>query len=517
MRRIDSASIAIGIYALLALLVVPVYPHFMSPAEFSRWVFAVALVDFHTIEVTPAVRATGMKVDDLSEIGGRLYSNKAPGAALVGIPGYVAARAIAGKPGPQTVRATLNAMRLVASSLPTVLLAFWVCAVLRRAGCPDSRVTVVVVALLFGTPLLPYGITLFGHALSAFALFGAWALLFQQREKWSDVGAGALIGLAVITEHPMAVPAAVILACAIPLLRVRGALRVMAGGAPFALLLALYTRAAFGSYFSLSYRYEEAPHLRALAASGLFGIGPPSWKYLAGILADPSKGLFVLSPVLLVALAGIGPARRAFSRPAFLALILAPLAILVTMSGYPFWFGGWTVGVRYIVAALPFLAVLLAFARESTLEAFLLGASVLAISVVSLVFPFVPEEYPAPWATFAWPMLRNGFVVPNLLHFVARPLAIAVPFLLVAIAATLVTPRRRLLAMVAGAAVWVVAGFAAARSAQLPPPYLRAMVEEVHFGHRGTIARTIPPGPERQILESVAAQMQQTPPPSWPF
>ena len=513
----NRTGVAIAAYALLAILVVPVYPHFMSPAEFSRWIFAAAVVDFHTIEVTPVVRATGMKVDDLSSVNGRLYSNKAPGAALVALPGYLVARAIAGPPGPRTVRFAINAMRLVASTLPTLLLAWWVAAVLGRSGISEPRVTTAVVALLFGTPLFAYGITLFGHALSAFALFGAWALLFVHRSRWSDAGAGALIGLAVITEFPMAVPAAVILLCAIPVLRLKGIARVLAGGAPFAILLALYTRTAFGSWFSLSYRYEEAPHLRALAASGLFGIRAPSLEYLTGILADPSKGIFVLSPVLLLAFAGIGPARRAFSLPGFVALVLAPLAVLVTMSGYPFWFGGWTVGVRYLVAAFPFLAVLLAFARESALEAFLLGASVLAVTLTSLVFPFVPEEYPAPWVTFAWPILRDGYVIPNLLHFLWRPLAIVIPFALVAAAVALLTPRRRLAWFTAGMLAWIAAGIVAAHSDTLEPPYLRALVEEVHFENSGTVRRTIDPGPQRDVLESVAAQMKSVPPPRWPF
>ncbi len=40
------------IYAVLAILVIPVFPHYVSPNEFSRWGLAVAIVDFHTVEVT---------------------------------------------------------------------------------------------------------------------------------------------------------------------------------------------------------------------------------------------------------------------------------------------------------------------------------------------------------------------------------------------------------------------------------------------------------------------------------
>jgi len=509
----------IALYAALAVLVVPVFPHFMSPNEFSRWVVAVAVVEFQTVEVTPVIQTTGIPIDDLSSVEGRLYSNKAPGAALVGLPAYVLARAIVGPPSPQTMRTTINAMRLVAATLPTLFLAFWLHVVARRLGCTEDRARTGVVVLLFATPLLAYGLLYFAHALSALTLFGPWALLFVSPQTVrNQILAGALIGLAVLSEYPSAIPAAVILICALPLLRVRGTLAVMAGGAPFALLLAIYNKIAFGSVFSLSSGREAAANLRALAESGLFGVGLPRAEYLIGLLADPSKGLFVLSPVLLLAVAGIAPARRAMSLPAFIALLATPLSILLTIAGYPNWFGGWTVGARYLVAALPFLALLVSMARRFWIESLLLGASVAAMAAVSLTFPFIPPEYPAPWVTFAWPILRDGFVMPNLFHFVWRPLAIAVPFLMVTVAAALAVPRRQIALLFVGAAIWFAAGFIGAAAWQRDNvPYIRAMVEEVHFGKEGAIARDLPPGPQRTAIESIARSANAIPPPGWPF
>ena len=511
------STIAIAIYALIAILVVPVFPHFMSPNEFSRWVVAVAIIDFQTIEATPVIRMTGVRMDDLSNYQGRLYSNKAPGAALAGLPGYAIARAIVGPPKPENIRATMNAMRLLASTLPALLLGFWLRAAARRLGCSDERATVAVVTALFATPLFAYGLLFFAHALSAFAIFGAWALLFAaDRKPRNDVLAGTMVGLAVLSEYPMAIPAAVILLCALPLLRLRGSLLVAAGGAPFALLLGLYNRAAFGSFFSLSSGHEDMANLRELASSGLFGVGLPSMKYLSGLLIDPSKGLFVLSPVLLLALAGLRAAWTGMPRPAFFALVGAPLSILLTIAGYPNWFGGWTVGARYLVAAVPFLVLLIAMAKETVLEPVLLGASIAAIALVSLVFPFIPPEYPAPWITFAWPILRDGFIAPNLLHFVSRFLALTVPFALVAAAAATAVRIRRAALLIVGAAIWIGAGFVAARTST-HTPYIRALVEEVHFGKRGTIVKTLPPGPQRETLEFVAPRMLGTPPPDWPY
>jgi len=508
------------LYAVLAILVVPVFPHFVSSNEFSRWVLAVAIVDFHTVEATPVVTSTHTRMEDLATVDGRLYSNKAPGGALVGLPAYVMARAIVGPPSPHNMRATLNAMRLLGSTVPAILLALWLGVVARRFGCNEERATFAVTAMLFGTPLFAYGLLFFAHALSAFTLFGTFALLFSTEargprpEAW---WAGVLIGIAVLSEYPSAIPAAILVLCALPRLRVAGTLRVIAGGLPFAILLGIYNKLAFGSVFTLSSAHEVDANIRELASRGLFGVGLPSPEYLMRLLLDPSKGLFVLSPVLLIALAGIRGAWKAMPRPAFIALIATPLSILLTFAGYPNWFGGWTVGARYLVAAVPFLAVLIAFAAATSIEALLLGASVTVIAIVSLVFPFVAPDYPAPWISFAWPMLRKGFVAPNLLHFVARPLAVAVPFAIVAAAAVIAVPPRRIALLIFGAVLWFAIGFPAERS-RTGPPYVRALVQRVHFDDKTAIAESLPAGdPNARALEAIAARMMKVPPDAWPF
>jgi hypothetical protein len=514
----------IAIYALLALLVVPIYPHFLSPNEFSRWVVNVAIVEDHTLEVSRAVQFLGSAFEDLSIVDGRLYSNKAPGAALVALPAYAAARTVTGPPTSANLRFTLTVMRLMAATLPALLLALLVAAAARRHGCSEPRIVFAVVTLLFATPLFAYGLLLFSHALAAFALFAAWLMLFSPpaqtfRGMWNEIAAGAAIGLAVLSEYPLAIAALLLILCALPSLRLRGMLRVALGGLPFAVALGAYNAAAFGSPFSLGSGHEAEPQYRALAQSGIFGIGVPSPAVLLRILFDPSKGLFILSPILLLAFAGLQAARRALPLPAFVALLVTPAAIVLTYAGYPNWHGGWTVGVRYVVAALPFLALLIAFTRTRWIDALLLGASALAISLTTLIFPFVPPAFPLPWASFAWPLLRNGLIAPNLLHAMATPLALSVPFAAVALALLTTVRGFRSAIAAAGATAMLLAGIAISSHYPLASGerLMLGFIEEVQFGVDGAVARALPPGASAPRVEERARRQKLLLPDDWPF
>src|SRR5438105_2722718 len=243
-----STFLVISLYAFLALLLVPVFPHFRSPNEFTRWATAVAIVDLHQLELTPLMPLLGRDFEDLAEVNGRLYSNKAPGGALVGLPAYAVARVFVGPPSPRNMRVTLNAMRLAAATLPTIILALvFVIGARKLRGENEGG---ALAAMLFGTPIFAYGLLNFSHALTAMALFAAWMLLFVTPSARGDVGAGALIGLAVLSEFPVAVAAIPLLACAVGS---RSIARIIAGGLPFAVGLAVYNKLVFGGVFVASY------------------------------------------------------------------------------------------------------------------------------------------------------------------------------------------------------------------------------------------------------------------------
>jgi len=315
--------------------------------------------------------------------------------------------------------------------------------------------------------------------------------------------AGALLGIAVSSEYPMIVPAALLVAFA----PWREWWKIVVGGAPFAILLGAYHKLAFGGVFALPSGHETLPAFQQLARQGLFGVQAPKPSILVAMLFDPARGLLLFAPILIAGAIALRHAWRSLPRAAFLTLLLVPLSIVTIYSGYPNWHGGWNVGPRYVVSAIPFLLFPIVFASERIVTPILLGMSAATVVPLTLTFPFPDRSLPLPWATLAWPLLRDGLVAPNLLHLVARPLAIAVPFAIVA-AVLVIATRKRIALVAAGVAVTLVVSAIAARPTMTDR--LRVTyIEEVFFERPG------PPMPPR--AEARARRELTQPPASWPF
>ena len=172
--------------------------------------------------------------------------------------------------------------------------------------------------------------------------------------------AGVLAGATVTVEYPLALAVVGLGVYAIAAGdRLRRGLAYIAGVAIGVFPLLVYNTWAFGS--PLHFPYEDALPIAGLPSNerGFFGIAWPSIE-TAGRLLFGQRGLIVITPVLLCALAALVPLYRRGWRAEAALIGGLSLAFLVYNAGYDVPFGGDSPGPRFLIAILPFLAVPLA-------------------------------------------------------------------------------------------------------------------------------------------------------------
>lgn len=431
----DNSFLIILAFVFLTVYLLPMYPHGGSANELTRWATAASLIEKGSFDMTWTEPLIGPNVDT-AKIGDRIYSNKAPGTAILAAPIYGAMRLFVGEPDASNIRITWFAMRFAISTLPLLLLAFW----LYRRGANEFSLA----TLLFATPLFLYSLLFFSHVFVAVLVYFAFRLMFDDAFGKANhiVLAGALSGLAVISEFPAIFA---VLVFGVGLLfkdkssRTLRLLYFVLGGTPFVIFLLVYNNALFGSPFSMSYAYESFPEWAEVAEQGVFGIGVPSLSNLYLLLFSPSRGLFFSSPILLLAVYAM---YRSFDRRNIRKLVrLGTMIVCVLMiSGHGAAHGGWAFGPRYLVFLIPLILDPFFEGEADNLPDIFKGgsltASVLLCVFPALTFPFAPPEFNFPhndfWASF---ILGERWVVPTAANVVGLPTSV---FLLVPVAVCLV-------------------------------------------------------------------------------
>jgi hypothetical protein len=208
-----------------------------------------------------------------------------------------------------------------------------------------------------------------------------------------------------VVEYPLGLVALILAAYALsrgP--RVRRALSfgtgLVAGIAP----LIAYNLWAFGSVASLSYSNvvafpgETGHDQLGLNNTGLFGVGWPRPEAALQLLFS-GRGLLVLTPVMAMGVAGAVLLYRRGSRAEALTIGGIGLAFLVYNAGYYLPFGGNSPGPRFMVAALPFLAVPLAlsFRRFPGATTALALASTGTMAIATVANPQLGSDHTGYW------------------------------------------------------------------------------------------------------------------------
>jgi hypothetical protein len=413
----------------------PYYERLNNPNENVRIWTSKALVEHGRFHIDDVERAWG-PVDDKVAAGGHLYSAKAPGTSLLGVPVVAAQdllRRVLGKRPPNKMETTFL-LRLGAVMLPLGAF-FWAFSVyVGRLGRSPLLRDLIVVGLGLGSLMYPYGVIFVGHALGAALAFLAFMALSPPSGGAATVrarvAAGVALGASVLFEYQLVVVAAVLAAYAFWRYR-RGALVVLAGALPCALFLATYHTVVFGKPWALPWEHVTNPGFAAYHAHGFLGLTAPRPAAIGAMLFAPDLGLFVFSPFLIFGVAGAVHAVVRGRRAEGVTILAACVAMLLFISSMTFWRGGWCAGPRYIAVTAPFLACGIAHLGRTgggrlhaALTAALAGsviASVFMSGIAALVFPHFPPQFGNPVFDFTLPLLGRGYVPYGLGHALGLP------------------------------------------------------------------------------------------------
>lgn len=422
-----------------------------------------AIVD----EQTLSIDSYQFNTKDVAFYNGHYYSVKAPGTTFLSIPAYAAFKVSLKIPPLNRLLMSLSYydpshrspdhwsqipiaesyfasalyfVTVFTGALPSAILGVVFYRLLGRFSSRSSHKLGLTLAYGLATIAFPYSGAFYGHQLAATFAFTAFYLLSSQERRPDAKKAswvGLLLGLTVLTEYPTVLIAAILFVYAV--YRLRDPLRIvwiLAGGLPPLALLMSYSCAIYGTVLPVSYLY--APHFHKVHHTGLMGITYPRLDALYGITFSPYRGLFFLSPFLLLAIPGFYYFLR---ERGYRSEALTALAVVLSFFWYNAslfgWADGWAVGPRYLVPMLPFMAFPIIFflkdrLRRQVPDKKVRWKEILFLSLVAGSFLLVwaetvgGESFPPvysyhPLTDFALPNYLQGQLARNLGMVIGLP------------------------------------------------------------------------------------------------
>jgi hypothetical protein len=299
-------------------------------------------------------------------------------------------------------------LTLIAAVIPGVLL------LLAVRWAADRFVpgygTAAAITLGVATIIMTFSAEFFSHVISAALAFAAFCVLIKERDapmrRRMVFAAGLLAGLAVTFEFQTGLVGVVLIFYA--LIRRSDRLPRAAAYASGAVLGALPMLAfnvwAFGNPLRLAYSDavafpgQSGHDVLGLNSDGFFGITVPRFDSAFDLLFA-GRGLIAMTPIIVMAVVGVFMMRRRHRAEANTILAVAAVYFIYN-SGYWLPYGGGTPGPRFLIPALPFVAIGLAYAYKR-LPALTLGLAIpsaLFMLVGTLTYPLIGRQGMGTWA-----------------------------------------------------------------------------------------------------------------------
>jgi hypothetical protein len=442
----------VGLWLATLLLVCYGYffPRWADWGVNSKMDLTMAMVDQGTFVIDDYYQNTG----DYALYKGHHYSDKAPGNSFLAVPFYAAFKAVVctsmldplidrlsnNQAMVDTLRKggtgllyekvyfamALYVVTFFVVSLPSALLGYILYQFLGHFVHNRLSRAIIVILYGLGTVAFPYSQTLNGRQVSAVMTMASFYILFginhrglSKRYLWL---VGLLMGCVVITDYPSVFILGALFLYAVSFLRDwRRVLPIVLAGIPPVALMAFYNLAIFENPLPIGYKYSEL--YQDLHTQGLISITYPKLEALYGLTFSPFRGLFFLSPALLLAIPGfIYWYRRGVYRTEYWVCLWSVISTLLFYSSSAMWWGGFAVGPAYMTATIPYMVLPIAFFlgwhhRSPWVWRLVVGltaASVLLVWAETIAGQSFPDLTPNPLFAISIPALTAGDVARNL-------------------------------------------------------------------------------------------------------
>jgi len=389
------SKIAAGLFVLAAVT----FGYFTGGAGWNQdahFDLTRAIVERHTLYIDGYDVNTG----DVSKgTGGHTFINKPPGASILAAAPYAVIFAIE-----RGLRAPVDSLtrtnRWITTALSIGLCGAFIGPVLylygrKRIGATSMTALCVSAIVLFGTIVFPYSTMLFAHIPAALFLLLAVTLLESH-----PLAAGIAAGIACSCFYVCALAAA-ILAITAFYYRRRDAALFLIGMLPIVMLMGIYQWLCFGSPFRTAVEASTPFTQRGL----LFGvIQMPSIGALYGITLSPYRGLFFVSPILLLAFVSMKRNRE------FWSVIAIVTIFILTIASFNGWNGGFAFGPRYLVPIIPLLGIPMMWAKPRLLWIVPAILSVGLNFIATATDPMPSPELQHPVSRYLVPAFFTGHI-----------------------------------------------------------------------------------------------------------
>ncbi|MGD1993862.1 MAG: hypothetical protein PVI59_11775 [Anaerolineae bacterium] len=452
-RRFWSAIVARRVEILLFLLSLLSYAYFFPRwAEWnqnSRLDLTMAIVDQCTVRIDDYHENTG----DYALFEGHYYTEKSIGPSLLAIPFYAAFRGVATTPlwsrfvelarSNEAFSATLQeggtgllsekiyfaaalyVVTFFTVSVPAAILSVLFYRFLRYFSSNAGWRLLLVLVFGLGTNWFTYSGLFYHHPQSTIALFLSFILLFKMRRsevgwKWLWV-VGLLWSFSLISEYSTILIVSALFVYTMLLMPDKRKIALLvAGGAPLVLVFFAYNYISFRTPLPVGYLYD--PNYTELHHTGLVTVTYPKLDILWQITFSPYRGLFFVSPFLLLGAPGFFYFwRERRYRPEFWVCLTSVVSFFLINSASVVWWGGYAVGPRYIIPMLPFLTLSIIFFLDRKGDAAWVRGLAYLLAIVSGLVVWIetisgqslPDFTPNPLFNYSLPRLISGDIARN--------------------------------------------------------------------------------------------------------